>query len=118
MPLWFRKEVQAVLRQIIKKTLQIDNLGIQSKNIINQRAEEKSKHVECSRERCRDKSHVLGASLQEAVEDHLGAALIRSGDSVIIIRDFPKAAVMSSGGRICARENESGWNHGKVAYRP
>lgn len=56
--------------------------------------------------------------MQEAVEDHLGAVLIRPGDSVIIIRDFPKAAVMSSGGRICARENESGWNHGKVAYRP
>ncbi len=38
---------------------------------------------------------LLRAARQEAVEDHLGAGLIRHGDSVIIINEAGKAGCFS-----------------------
>lgn len=43
--------------------------------------------MECIREGHQSASFVLEVSLQEADEDHLGVTLIRSGDSVIIMKE-------------------------------
>lgn len=67
----------------------------------------------------------LRASLQEASEDHLGVTPIRSGDSVIInmrfspcsAREAREECLPQGGQRMCG-ENESGWNHGSLVYRP
>ena len=69
--------------------------------------------MECIRERCRKRELellicVLGASLQEAAEDHLGVTLIRSGDSVIIVYEVFPEELFEAGS---FWESESGWNH-------